>query len=142
MRDDRRMSDASPLPADPRPGTRPLADTALGALGIELLECTAERVVARMPVDGSIACRGLLLVLAESVASTAAGLAAGDGRRAFGAELNAAFLAQPTAGTVTAVATPWALTHDRHVWRIEARDGADEQVLESRCTLSVVDAPS
>lgn len=131
-----------PMSVDPRPGTRPLADTALGVLGIELLTCDPERVVARMPVDGSIACRGLLLVLAETAASTAAGLAAGARRRAFGAELNASFVAQPTAGRVMAEATPWSITDDRHVWRIVATDAAGVCVLESRCTLSVVDTPA
>ncbi|MCW2920287.1 MAG: thioesterase [Thermoleophilia bacterium] len=136
------MHDATPLTADPRPGTRPLADTALAVLGIELLHCARDRVEARMPVDGSIACRGLLLVVAETVASTAAGLAAGDGRRAFGAELNASFVAQPAAGSCIANATPYELGHERHVWRIQVHDSAHELVLESRCTLSVVDAPA
>ncbi len=136
------MHDATPLPADPRPGTRPLDETALGVLGIELLSCAGDQVVARMPVDGSIACRGLLLVMAETVASTAAGLAAGDGRRAFGAELDAAFVTQPADGMAIAVATPLVLLEERHVWRIEVRDAVGDVVLESRCTLSVVDAPA
>jgi uncharacterized protein (TIGR00369 family) len=136
------MHDRTPLTADPRPGTRELSRTALGALSIELLECSGERVVARMPVDGTIACRGLLLVVAETVASTAAGLAAGAGRRAFGAELDASFVAQPCAGLAVATATPLVLHEDRHVWRIEVVDAGGTQVLESRCTLSVVDAPS
>ncbi len=135
------MHDAVPLTADPRPGTRPLVDTALGVLGIELLACTAERVEARMPVDGSVACRGLLLVAAETVASTAAGLAAGSGRRAFGAELDASFVVQPAAGVTRALATPLVLHDDRHVWRIEVHDSTGARVLESRCTLSVVAAP-
>lgn len=136
------MHPDTPLTADPRPGTRPLAETALGALGIELLSCAVDRVAARMPVDGSVACRGLLLVVAETVASTAAGIAAGPGRRAFGAELDASFVAQPAAGMAHAVATPFALHEDRHVWRIEVHDAAGTPVLESRCTLSVVDAPA
>lgn len=136
------MHEDTPLTADPRPGTRPLADTALGVLDIELLACSAHRVEARMPVDGSVACRGLLLVVAETVASTAAGLAAGAPRRAFGAELDASFIAQPAPGITRAVATPLVLHDDRHVWRIEVHDATGAQVLESRCTLSVVDDPA
>ena len=136
------MHDPTPLTSDPRPGTRALEHTALGVLGIELLACSPERVEARMPVDGSIACRGLLLVVAETVASTAAGLAAGTGRRAFGAELDASFVAQPAAGMMRAVATPLVLHDDRHVWRIAVHDAAGSLVLESRCTLSVVDTPA
>ncbi len=135
------MHDATPLTADPRPGTRDLAQTTLGVLDIELLECSGDRVVARMPVDGTVACRGLLLVLSETAASTAAGLAAGAGRRAFGAELDASFVAQPASGVVVATATPLVLDDDRHVWRIQVVDAAGDQVLESRCTLSVVVAP-
>lgn len=133
---------AAALEEDPRPGTRPLAQSALGALGIELIECSPRHVVARMPVDGGAGARGLLLVLAETAASTAAGLAAGEGRRAFGAELNASFVAGPRAGNVVAEATPFRLTSDQHVWRIAAVDEDGMQVLEARCTLSVVDAPA
>ena len=128
------------LDADPRPGTRPLADTALGVLGIELVACSPAEVVARMEVDGAAAATGVLLVLAETAASTAAGLAAGPARRAFGAELNASFVARPVSGTVVATATPLTLLAERHVWQIRVVDAARQLVLESRCTLGVVDA--
>jgi acyl-coenzyme A thioesterase PaaI-like protein len=130
------------LPADPRPGTRDLGRTALGALGIELVRCEPDLVVARMQVDGSNGCRALLLVLAETVASTAAGLRAGADRRAFGAELNASWPTRPTPGVVVAVARPLQIRHERHVWRIVAIDACEALVLEGRCTLGVVDAPS
>lgn len=129
---------AAALEEDPRPGTRALEDTALGALALELIECSPRHVVARIPIDGGPASRGLLLVLAESAASTAAGLAAGPGRRAFGAELDASFLRAPHAGVVVAEATPWQLDEDRQVWRIAAVDEQGTHVLEARCTLSVV----
>lgn len=133
---------AAPLEGDPRPGTRALDQTALGVLGIELVECSPRHVVARMPLPPAPAARGTLLVLAETVASTAAGLAAGTGRRAFGAELNAAFLEEPAGGAVVAEATPYELGDDRHVWRIVAVDANGTHVLEARCTLGVVDAPA
>lgn len=136
------MRELLALEADPRPGTRPLADTALGVLGIELVSCDPRRVVARMTVDGSSAGPGVLLVLAETAASTAAGMAVGPGRRAFGAELNASFVRRPCPGVVVAVATPLAIAAERHVWAIRVTDGRDELVLESRCTLGVVDAPT
>lgn len=133
--------DAAAFEGDPRPGTRSLADTALGALGIDLIECSPRHVVARMRLVPGPGARGTLLVLAETVASTAAGLAAGHGRRAFGAELDAAFLAEPRGAAVVAEATPFRLGRDRHVWRIVVVDAAGTHVLESRCTLGVVDAP-
>jgi uncharacterized protein (TIGR00369 family) len=130
------------LTADPRSGTRELDLTALGALGIELVRCELGLVVARMRVDGSSGSRALLLVLAETVASTAAGLQAGAGRRAFGAELNASWPAAPSAGIVTAVAGPLVIDPERHVWRIAVIDASDAPVLEGRCTLGVVAASS
>ena len=137
------MTDTTPpLPADPRPGTRLLADTALGALGIDLITCSADRVVARMPAPAHRATAGLLLVLAETAASTAAGLAAGPTRRAFGAELDAALLAPPApSGFVTAVACPLRRDDERHTWRIEITDSTGTLVLDGRCTLGIVDAP-
>ena len=132
---------AEALTADPRAGTRRLANTALGALGIELLECTAATVIARMPAPDA-ASMGTLYVLAESVASTAAGLAVATGRRAFGAELNAATLVNPEPGYVMAQATPLALGDALHVWAIEIVDEQATLILEGRCTLGVVDAPT
>jgi uncharacterized protein (TIGR00369 family) len=130
------------LDADPRLGTRELAATALGALDIELLHCKADAVVARMLITEPLLARGLLLVLAETVASTGAGLAVGHGRRAFGAELNASWTAPLDVGVVVAAAVPLVVTPTRHVWRIVAIDAAGTHVLESRCTLGVVDAPT
>jgi 1,4-dihydroxy-2-naphthoyl-CoA hydrolase len=129
-----------PLPADPRPGTRPLQDTVLDVLGIELLQCEPRCVVARMPVPDRHVAPGMLLVLAESVASTAAGLQAGESRRAFGAELDASFVAGAAAGMVVAAATPLLAGDERHTWRIIAIDSVGVHVLEARCTLGVVDA--
>jgi acyl-coenzyme A thioesterase PaaI-like protein len=133
------LHDAPALPADPRPGTRALDDTALGALGIDLLVASATRTVLRMPAP-TARDRGLLLVLAESAASTGAGLAAGPDARAFGAELNAHFLADPTPGTVIAIAEPLLVEPTRQVWHVRAFDGRDALLLDGRCTLGVVAA--
>lgn len=135
---------APALPADPRPGTRALADTALGGLGIELVLVALERTVLRMPAPQH-AERSLLLVLAESAASTAAGSAVGPMRRAFGAELDASFLLPPAhrlSGPVLAEATPLVTDGHRHTWRIVVTDAAGTRALEARCTLGIVDAPA
>ncbi|MCW2961532.1 MAG: thioesterase superfamily protein [Thermoleophilia bacterium] len=133
---------ATALAADPRPGTRPLDATSLDVLGIELLVVTPERVVARMP--GDIAARpGTMLVLAESAASTAAGTRVGPDRRAFGAELNAATLGQPTtSGPVIADARALRVDDSLHTWSITVIDDAGVRLLEARCTLGIVDAPT
>lgn len=130
--------------ADPRPGTRALADSALGVLGIELVLVADDRTVLRMPAP-THADRGALLVLAESAASTAAGHAVGPRRRAFGAELDASFLLEPghpLVGPVLAEATPLVTEGHRHTWRITVTDATGERALESRCTLGIVDAPT
>lgn len=128
-----------PLSADPRPRTRPLADTALGALGIELLVAEPDLAVARAAV-ARVGGRGVLLVMAESVASTAANLHVGPDRRAFGSEINAAWTGAP-AGEVIVAAVPLHVDGSLHVWRLAAIDTTGRQLLEGRCTLAVVDAP-
>jgi 1,4-dihydroxy-2-naphthoyl-CoA hydrolase len=87
----------------------------LGALadkmGIEILEFTVERAVARMPVEGNTQPADLLhggayVVLGESLGSTAANLWAGLDRLAVGIEINATHTRSATSGWVTGVCTP------------------------------------
>jgi len=63
-------------------------------MGIEFLEATPQRLVARMPVAGNTQPFGLLhggasVVLAETIGSIGANLHAGEGRIAVGLEINA-----------------------------------------------------
>ncbi|WP_426515182.1 hotdog fold thioesterase [Diaminobutyricibacter sp. McL0618] len=87
----------------------------LGALaekmGIEVLEFTMDRAVARMPVEGNTQPADLLhggayVVLGESLGSMAANLWAGAGRLAVGIEINATHTRSATSGWVTGVCTP------------------------------------
>jgi 1,4-dihydroxy-2-naphthoyl-CoA hydrolase len=87
----------------------------LGALaekmGIEMLEFTVERAVARMPVEGNTQPADLLhggayVVLGESLGSMSANLWAGPGRLAVGIEINASHTRSATSGYVTGVCTP------------------------------------
>lgn len=87
----------------------------LGALaekmGIEMLEFTVERAVARMPVEGNTQPADLLhggayVVLGESLGSMSANLFAGPGRLAVGIEINASHTRSATSGFVTGVCTP------------------------------------
>ncbi|MDQ3449488.1 MAG: hotdog fold thioesterase, partial [Actinomycetota bacterium] len=80
-------------------------------MGIEILEASADRVVATMPVAGNTQPYGLLhggatCVLAETAGSIAATLHAGDGRMAVGVDLNATHHRAMRDGVVTGVATP------------------------------------
>jgi uncharacterized protein (TIGR00369 family) len=87
----------------------------LGALadkmGIEIVEFSVERAVARMPVLGNTQPADLLhggayVVLGESLGSMSANLYAGEGRLAVGIEINASHTRSATSGHVTGVCTP------------------------------------
>ena len=87
----------------------------LGALadkmGIEIVEFSVERAVARMPVLGNTQPADLLhggayVVLGESLGSMSANLYAGQGRLAVGIEINASHTRAATEGYVTGVCTP------------------------------------
>ena len=120
--------------------TRGMAD----ALGIDVVELTAGRVVATMPVDHrtkqpfGILHGGASLALAETVASL--GAAANVDRQEFvavGLEINANHLRAKSEGVVTATATPIHIGRTTHVWEVRIVDEADRPVCVSRCTLAV-----
>ena len=79
-------------------------------MGIEILELSAERAVATMPVDGNTQPLGLMhggayLVLGETLGSFAANVWAGPEAHAVGIEISASHSKSATAGLVTGVAT-------------------------------------
>ena len=79
-------------------------------MGIQILELSAERAVATMPVDGNTQPLGLLhggayLVLGETLGSFAANVWAGPEAHAVGIEISASHSKSATAGLVTGVAT-------------------------------------
>ena len=120
--------------------TRGMAD----ALGIDVVELTAGRVVATMPVDHrtkqpfGILHGGASLALAETVASL--GAAANVDRQEFvavGLEINANHLRAKSEGVVTATATPIHIGRTTQVWDVRIVDEADRPVCVSRCTLAV-----
>ena len=130
---------------------RPFGDrqeeTLLTTLGIELVEATKERVVARMPVVprvhqpfGSLH-GGASVALAETVASTGAWLNCDQSReRVVGIEINANHLRGKRDGTVTATATPVHVGRRTQVWEVRIEDELGKPVCISRCTVAVVDA--
>ena len=99
------LSDAAKLLAAKR-GVGDLAQK----MGIEILELSAERAVATMPVEGNTQPRGLLhggayLVLGETLGSFAANVWAGESGYAVGIEISASHSKSATKGLVTGVAT-------------------------------------
>jgi uncharacterized protein (TIGR00369 family) len=121
--------------------TRGLADQ----LGIEILELSAKRVVARMPVDErtrqpfGILHGGASVALAETVASLGAIMNVDlDKSSAVGLEINANHLRAKRDGMVTATATPLHVGRSTQVWDIRIVDEEERPVCISRCTLAVV----
>jgi uncharacterized protein (TIGR00369 family) len=120
--------------------TRGLAD----ALGIDVVELTATRVIATMPVDNrtkqpfGILHGGASLALAETVASL--GATANVDRAEFvavGLEINANHIRAKSEGMVTATATPIHIGKTTHVWDVRIIDEDERPVCISRCTLAI-----
>jgi 1,4-dihydroxy-2-naphthoyl-CoA hydrolase len=79
-------------------------------MGIEFLELSAERSVARMPVEGNTQVIGVLhggahVVLGESLGSISSAIHAGPQRYAVGIEVNATHSRSSTEGWVTGTCT-------------------------------------
>ncbi|GAA0973201.1 hypothetical protein GCM10009555_027710 [Acrocarpospora macrocephala] len=114
-------------------------------MGIEFVEATAERVVARMPVRGNTQPYGLLhggasVVLAETIGSTAAAMHAGTGRIAVGIEISATHHRSATTGHVTGVATQLHGGRTIATYEIVITDDQDRRVCTSRLTCMLRDA--
>jgi 1,4-dihydroxy-2-naphthoyl-CoA hydrolase len=124
----------------------PLASRGLAAtIGIEIVELTAERVVATMPVDErtrqpfGLLHGGASLALAETVASLGA-TASVDLERfvAVGQEINGNHLRGKTEGVVRATAVPIHRGRTSQVWSIDIVDEQGRLVCVSRCTMAIV----
>ena len=108
-------------------------------MGIELLEASAERVVATMPVAGNTQPEGLLhggasVVLAETLGSYGAALHAGPGRQALGIEVNATHHRGVQEGTVTGTAVALRLGSTTASYEIVVVDSASRLVCTARLT--------
>jgi 1,4-dihydroxy-2-naphthoyl-CoA hydrolase len=112
-----RLADLATLGQDPVENARRLAasfgsdtESLTSRMGIKIIEASAQRSVATMPVAGNTQPYGLLhggasCVLAETVGSLAAALHAGPGKITVGIEINATHHRSASSGLVTAVAT-------------------------------------
>ena len=108
-------------------------------MGIELIEVSAERVVARMPVAGNTQPFGLLhggasVVLAESLGSVGAMMHAGEGRIAVGIEINATHHRGARAGFVTGTATALSLGNTLATYDVLITDEDGSRVCTARIT--------
>lgn len=123
-------------------------ETLLSTLGIEIVEATKDRVVARMPVGPRVhqpfglLHGGASVALAETVASTGAWMNVDQaGEIVVGIEINANHLRAKRDGVVTATATPLHVGRRTQVWDVRIADEAGRAVCASRCTLAVVPRP-
>lgn len=116
------------------------------SLGIEVLEVSAEKVVASMIVGPKVhqpfglLHGGASVVLAESAASIGAAASLDLSRQqAVGIEINANHIRGIREGKVIATATPLHKGRSTQVWTIAIKDEAGKLICSSRCTLAVVD---
>ena len=108
-------------------------------MGIEVLEASPERSVARMPVEGNTQPYGILhggahLVLAESLGSMSAHLHAGPGRYAVGIEVNASHSRSVTSGWVTGTCTAISLGNTLTVHEVIITDDEGRRLSTVRIT--------
>lgn len=116
-------------------------------MGIELLELSAERSVATMPVEGNRQVIGLLhggahVVLAESLGSMSSAIHAGPGRIAVGIEINATHSKAVSSGVVTATCEALVLGRTLATHTITIRDEQGNRLSTVRMTNYLKDAPS
>lgn len=116
-------------------GLGPLADK----MGIKLLELSAERAVAMMPVEGNTQPLGVLhggahVVLGESLGSFAANVWAYPDKYAVGIEVNASHSRSINSGMVTAVCTAINLGKTLAVHEISITDQAGKLLSTVRIT--------
>jgi len=112
-------------------------------MGIEILEASPQRLVARMPVEGNTQPIGLLhgganVVLAESLGSIGTQLHAGESRRIVGLDINATHHKSATSGFVTATATAISLGKTICCYEVVIVNEAGEKTCTSRITCLIL----
>jgi uncharacterized protein (TIGR00369 family) len=117
----------------------------LHRMGIEVLEGSPERVVARMPVEGNTQPYGLLhggasVVLAETLGSIGSALHAGPSRIAVGLDINATHHRAARSGWVTGTATALSLGNTLASYEVVVTDDQDKRICTCRITCLLRDA--
>jgi uncharacterized protein (TIGR00369 family) len=115
-------------------------------MGVVILEQSAERVVATLPVAGNRQSFGLLhggasVAFAEALGSWAAVIHAGPGKSAVGLDINATHHRSAESGLVTGTATAISLGRRVTSHEIVIRDDRDRLLCTARITNLIVDKP-
>lgn len=114
-------------------------------MGVTVLEQSAERVIATMPVVGNRQSFGLLhggasIAFAEALGSWAAVIHAGPGRSAVGLDINATHHRSARAGVVTGVARALRLGRRVTCHEVTVTDEQGRLLCTARITNLIVDA--
>ena len=109
------------------------------AMGVELVEASAERVVLTMPVAGNTQPYGLLhgganAVLVETAGSIGAALHAGEGFMVVGLDISCTHHRGAREGTVTAVAEPLSLGRTVTSYQVRVTDDRGRPLCTGRLT--------
>jgi uncharacterized protein (TIGR00369 family) len=115
-------------------------------MGVRILEQSAERVVATMPVAGNRQSFGLLhggasVAFAEALGSWAAVIHAGPGRSAVGLDINATHHRSARSGLVTGTATAIRLGRKVTSHEVVLTDEEGNRLCTVRITNLIVEAP-
>ncbi|MBU9672516.1 hotdog fold thioesterase [Planococcus sp. CP5-4] len=128
---------------------KPVEETIMGVLGIELTQQSAERIVATMPVHAAthqpfgLLHGGASVVLAETVASFGTWHAIDQQNEiAVGLEINANHIRGKKDGVVTAIGTPLHKGRTTMIWDIKIMDEEERLICVSRCTVAIVQKPT
>ncbi len=114
-------------------------------MGIELMEFSAERVVATMPVEGNTQPYGLLhggasVVLAETLGSVGSAIHGWPDRISVGVDINATHHRSVTSGTVTGTATAIHLGRSTACYDVAITDDQGRRVCTARITCALMPA--
>ena len=129
------------MDADDSPSPSPsLPDAPIHArLGLEVLHAAPDRVVGRLPVEGNTQPFGLLhggasLVLAESLGSLGAAMAAGPDVVPVGVEVNASHHRSASRGWATGTAVPVHTGGTLSTWSVTVVDDDQRLLCTARIT--------
>lgn len=112
-------------------------------MGIQILEASPQRLVARMPVEGNTQPLGLLhgganVVLAESLGSIGTALHAGPNRMIVGVDINATHHKSARSGFVIGIATAISLGKTLCSYQVEIENEDGQRTCTARITCLIL----
>jgi uncharacterized protein (TIGR00369 family) len=112
-------------------------------MGVKILEASAQRIVATMPVEGNTQPYGLLhggasVVLAESLGSLGSAIHAHPDRISVGIDINATHHRAATKGVVTGTATAIHLGRSSTAYEVVITDDQDRRICTCRITCALL----